>query len=334
MEIKKIVIHNVKKETKNPAVIVLAEEMLNINDVNANSLVNDLYSFFSKSIKYGIFSSSEKSMFSSKFENLVQTQEIEENSFLNFSQTVLEDLKVRMDSIPQSKGGYIVFVELSNNNEDFVAVFVVRDKNGKQFQYKNNKVEIKEVVHVDTNKLAMACRINLSSYKEKKDRYLSFLSTTQDEASKYFIKWIGAEAQSKSEEDTKNFRKIINNVTLPKDENGNEISREDVRKRIYELCSKTYSNEINLRVVSEEIWKEPDYLTKYAESENISINDTFIGDKAELKKLTSYSISSDKIRLDFPTEYIGGKIRIDTKNPSIVVIESSSLASKLKEELK
>lgn len=334
MKVKRVIIHNVKKDVNSSPKIILSDALLETKEEKTKSLIEDLYSFFQKSIKYGIFDMNEKTMFSENFENYINNKNITDNDFILFSNTVLADLKSRMDSIPQSKGGYIVFSELSNLNEDYFVVFVVRDKNGRQFSYKNNKMEIKEVIHVDTNKLAMACRINLSSYKNNKDRYLSFLSTTQDEASKYFIKWIGAEAQSKSFEDTKNFRKLINLVEPPKDENGNFISREELRKRIHEICQKTYSNDIKLRVIAEEVWQDPDYLTQYAENNGIKINDTFTADKRELNKLKGLSFSGDMIKLSFPPEYIGDKIRIDDDDSSVVVIESVNLANQLREELK
>ncbi len=334
MNIKKVIIHNVKKEGNVKAKILLSDELLDLTDEKTKSLLEDLYSFFQKSIKYGIFDIKNRTIFYENFVNLVSKTSIDQNNFIDFTNNVLTDLKTRMDSIPQSKGGYIVFAELSNMNEDYFVVFVVRDKNGKQFSYRNKKMEIKEVIHVDTNKLAMACRINLTSFKNQNDRYLSFLSTTQDEASQYFINWIGAEPQSKSYEDTKNFRRLINKAKPPKGEDGKDIDQDELRKRIHEICSKTYSNNINLRVVSEEVWNDPEYLTKVAANNNIIINDIFVADKNELKKLTGFSFTGDKIKLTFPIDYIGHKIRIDEKNPNMILINSDTLAEQIREELK
>lgn len=329
MEINNVIIHNMKKEIKGTANIEYSTKTLDLKDKKCQSLLEELYSFFSKSIKYGIFSLSENTSFHQEFDNYLNKKK---NDFVTFSKTVLTDLKIRMDSIPQSKGGYIIFAEIKNQNENFFAVFVVRDKTGKQFSYENNTMQINEVIHIDTNKLAMACRINIRSYQDKKDRYLSFLSTTQDETSKYFQNWIGAEAQSKSQEDTKNLRKIINNIDIPADENGNVISREVFREKIYDLCSKTYSKNINLRAVSEEIWKDPDYISNYASQNSIAINDEFTADESELKKMKKYSIFSDKIKLDFPPDYIGNKVYTDPNKDDIVIIKSKTFADKLRAE--
>ena len=327
MIIKNAIIHNIKKEIKGLAEIDYSTTSLNLADIKSRSLLDELYSFFSKSIKYGIFSSDNHTMFHDKFDEYLLD---ENNNFIEFTKSTLPDLKTRMDSISQSKGGYVIFAEISNQSETFFVVFVVRDKTGKQFSYKDKTMQINEVIHIDTTKLAMACRINIRSYQEKKDRYLSFLSTTQDETSKYFQNWIGARAQSKSQEDTKALRTIINNIEIPVDENG--VSREKFRERIYELCSKKHSKNINLRSVSEEVWRDPDYISNYASQKGIIINDEFTADDAELKKLHKFSIFSDNIKLDFPPEYIGCKVYTDSKEDDIVIIKSKAFADKLRAE--
>ncbi len=329
MEIKNAIIHNVRKELKGDASIEFSKKTLNLRDKKCQSLFEELYTFFSKSLKYGIFSSKEDTVFHEKFSDYLNSRK---KDFISLTKDVLPDLKARMDSIPQSKGGYVIFAEIRNKNEDFFVVFVVRDKTGKQFSYKDNTMQINEVIHIDTNKLAMACRINIQSYQNKKDRYLSFLSTTQDEASKYFQKWVGAEAQSKSQEDTKALRKIVSDIDIPADEDGNSMSREQFREKIFDLCSKTFSKDVNLRAVSEEVWKDPDYISNYAANNGITINDEFTADETELKKLKKYSIMSDKIKLDFPPEYIGDKVYPDPKKEDIVIIKSKLFADKLRAE--
>ena len=329
MIIKNAIIHNMKKEIKGIAEIDYSATSLNLADKKSQSLLDELYSFFSKSIKYGIFSSDNHTIFHDKFDEYLLDESID---FIKFTKNTLPDLKTRMDSIPQSKGGYVIFAEISNQSENFFVVFVVRDKTGKQFSYKDKTMQINEVIHIDTNKLAMACRINIRSYQENKDRYLSFLSTTQDETSKYFQNWIGANAQSKSQEDTKALRTIINNIEIPVDENGVVVSREKFRERIYELCSKKHSKNINLRAISEEVWKEPDYISNYASQKGIIINDEFTADDAELKKLHKFSIISDNIKLDFPPEYIGCKVYTSSVEDDIVIIKSKAFADKLRAE--
>ena len=65
---------------------------------------------------------------------------------------------------------------------------------------------------------------------------------------------------------------------------------------------------------------------------SITINDEFTADETELKKMKKYSITSDKIKIDFPPEYIGDKVYPDPKNEDIVIIKSKLFADKLRAE--
>ena len=330
MKIKHMIIHNIEKEVGMPPKIQYSENEADLYDDNCNKLVTILYAFFSRAIKYGIFSPDKDNVFHIKFNEMIN-KKIEDGIFIEFSKVVIKDLKSRMESIYQAKGGYIIFAELENQQTNFFVVFVVRDKTSPHFSYKNKQIQINESIHINTDKLAMACRINIDAYKNSDERYLSFLSVVQQDASKYFIDWIGAIAQQRSTEDTKAFKKIINNVDLPKDDDGQEIPRERLRKMVFDMCSST--GNINLKVVSEAIWKEPDYLSNYAEKNSIVINDDFVAEKKVLKTFIKYFVSNDDIRLEFPSDYMGSKIRLDNADRNIIIIESTTFADKFREEL-
>lgn len=331
MEIKRIIIHNVEKEQKEKARIEYSNQLYDKSDDKCKRLLDIVYSSFKRTIKYGVFAEKDDGIFYKEFDTYLKNKTSSDKDFISFSKNVLLDLKTRMDSIPQSKGGYIIFAEITNMTESFFIIFVVRDKNGAKLSFQNNNMQIDEVTHIDTEKLVMACRINLKTYQDKKDRYLSFLSTTQSEASKYFIDWLGVQPQKKDTEDTKNLRTIINHIDLPKDENGNEIPRDKLRARVFDFYKA--SQTINIKALSETIWKNPDYMSDYAENKNIVINSEFIADKKELKKLKIYSINGDGIKLDFPPETLNKAIYIDPNNSDTLIIKSNALANSFRAEL-
>ena len=98
------------------------------------------------------------------------------------------------------------------------------------------------------------------------------------------------------------------------------------------MCSKAYSKDINLRAVSEEVWKDPDYISNYASQNSITINDEFMADETELRKMKKYAIFSDKIKLDFPSDYMGTKVLFDSTSDDTVIIKSKAFADKLRAE--
>ena len=61
--------------------------------------------------------------------------------------------------------------------------------------------------------------------------------------------------------------------------------------------------------------------------------DQFNIDRDEIKKLNGYSVTGDSIKLAFPSEYMGKKVRFDKNNDDVIIIESKKLAERLKDEL-
>ena len=45
------------------------------------------------------------------------------------------------------------------------------------------------------------------------------------------------------------------------------------------------------------------------------------------------SVTGDSIKLAFPSEYMGKKVRFDKNNDDVIIIESKKLAERLKDEL-
>lgn len=331
MEIKRVIIHNIEKEQNQKARIEYSNQLYDKSDNKCKKLLDVVYSSFKRTIKYGIFAETCNDAFHKKFDNYLKSETSSDEDFINFSKNVLLDLKTKMDTQSLSKGGYIIFAEITNMAESFFIIFVVRDKSGPKLSFQNNNMRIDEITHIDTDKLAMACRINLKAYQDKKDRYLSFLSTTQNEASKYFIDWLEVQTQKKDTEDTKKLRTIINQIDLPKDENGNEIPRDKLRVKVFDLCK--VSQTVNIKALSETIWKDPDYIPDYAENKNIDINSEFSFDATELGKLKKYSINGDGIKLDFPPDTINTAIYIDPNNGDTLIIKSNALANSFRAEL-
>mgnify|MGYP000901561011 CR=1 FL=1 len=55
MKIKHIIIHNIEKEVGMPPKIQYSEHEMDLFDNKVYTLISNLYDFFSRTIKYGIF---------------------------------------------------------------------------------------------------------------------------------------------------------------------------------------------------------------------------------------------------------------------------------------
>jgi nucleoid-associated protein len=218
----------------------------------------------------------------------------------------------------------------------FFSIFLIRDKTGTKFKLNANNITIDEVIHADTDKLAMACRINITNYENRNvttsNNYLGFISIRQPETSEYFLQWIGAEKRKQDTEDSKNLVKILNNIEIPNDSNGNPVSKEDFCKQAYDTIDSFRKNAIDINALSTTLFGDNTRIMQYAEENNIELSTGFVADKNIVRNLITRFINADNIILKYPPSYYGAKIKIDTQSPHIVIIESESFAKAIKEQ--
>jgi nucleoid-associated protein YejK len=229
----------------------------------------------------------------------------------------------------------LVYADYTDRGNHFFSIFLIRDKLDENFIQKDGVITIDEVIHVDTDKLAMACRINIESYQSytqgDSGTYLGFISIKQPDTSIYFLDWIGAEKKERSTEDSRNLVKILNGIPVPQ-ENGKAMGKDNFRKKAYDAIRSFGTSPININSLSAVLFGDDSIINAYAEENNIILNTEFVSDKKTVKRLVSYYINADGIELQFPPEYLGGKISFDTNDPSLVIIRSEKFASAIKEQ--
>lgn len=190
-----IVIHELVKEpTKLKANVYASNELLNIDD-QAISLLETLDSRYSSSkqiIRHGKFSDDKSKHFPKEFRKYIDNAS--EASFLEMTKLTLQNLRDLVEVISAAKGGYFVFSQYKIYSQSFFAVFLIRNTQGKLIERSNltNCYEISSTEHLDLEKVAMGCRLNIDNYLQAEGRYLSFTKKNQD-FSEYFTKWIAAE---------------------------------------------------------------------------------------------------------------------------------------------
>jgi len=225
---------------------------------------------------------------------------------------------------------YADYIDKLKNH--FFAIFFIRDKTDKQFKNDGGLINIDEVTCVETDKLAMACRINIKKYhdKSKGENYLGFVSIKQSNTSDYFLNWIGAEKRENNNEDTKNLLKTLNNMDVP-EEDGKPMRRDEFCKKAHDAILSFGKSPVNISTLSATLFGDSSTISKYAEEHDIPLPTEFIHNKKIVDKLIGYHIKADKIELKFPSGYYGEKIKIDIKS-SLIIIHSEQMTKTLEDE--
>jgi nucleoid-associated protein YejK len=332
MTINNLIIHNLAKEIQGTASLTLSKDVLGASDKKTVSLTEELNSRYRNNITYGIFrkNDDDAEIFQKEFDKYLEKPT--KGNFIKFSTKTVNMLYSKINPIKQARGGYLVYVDYFDRNNQFFSVFLIRDKTDKKFKIKNGVYNIDEIICVETDKLAMACRINIKNYqirnKEDSGTYLGFVSIKQPDTSNYFLDWIGAERKERDTEDTRSLVRILNNINVP-DEDGKPMSRKGFCKKAYDVIRSFGKSPININTLSSALFGDESVINKYAEDNDIILTSEFVPDRTMARNLVSYHITADNIELEFPSEYYGEKISIDKSDPTLVLIRSEKFAAEI-----
>jgi nucleoid-associated protein len=334
MTLNKLLVHELKKETGTTTVNLVASNQVIPIDIQSESLVTALLKSYSgDKILYADFDRSPGKYFPTRFDAYKESSRTDQD-FLNFTIDTLGNLVTFIQPKTLARGGYLVFAEYVHNGTTFVSIFLIRDTEGKLLKRVDDSFEIKTIEYLDTNHLAMACRINEGKIDNDEPNYLSFTRLRQQDVSDYFINWISVAQLESSTEFTKALYKIINNIPLPLNgETSQPITIDEVRHMVYENARNNAQGNINIQILSEQIYSSTTVISDYADENNISIDTEFRYDKTALRKFIQLSVNRDGISLKFSRGDSGTKVRISEENPNQIIIESAKFANALRGEI-
>jgi len=334
MDVKRAIVHHlIKRDGEQKARIELSEKLLDIDEM-ASELMKKLDGSYKKmSITYAVFNLTDGRIFPKEFGSYIKSQT--DAQFLEYSKKSAVNLRDQIENIAPAKGGFLVFSEYEVQYGRFVSVFLIRDTVGMLFKRDtaSSTFRIDPTKHLDLDKLAMACRINLNKYFSNNGKYLSFIKKKLSDISEYFINWIAAIERESNKTFTQDFYELTNLVDCPADDEGQSISRDLFRKQIYDYVNTSPTRRVNLMELSKHFYDNEQYLLGFAEQHNIVMDTEFKPDARVMKKFIRIDIQSDGIHMRFSRGELKTKVRFDKDNENVVIIESEKFANALREEV-
>ncbi|WP_121967252.1 nucleoid-associated protein [Myroides sp. N17-2] len=334
MELSKIIIHELIKESESNVVNLILSDELIPNNLESKTLITSLSeSYKSDKILYAVFDESEGKYFPEKYVEYRESERDNEN-FISFTRAVIGNLVNLIKPITFATGGYFVFSEYQDNGYQYITVFLIRDVEGKVIKKTSNSYSIQTIEYVDTKNLAMACRINENRIEEDDVNYLSFIQLRQKEVSEYFKNWISIEQLESSSDYTKSLYSIITQIETPLNPETNiRYDIDEFRNLVYNYASSSPTKTIDIKELSLHFYQDRDKITDYAEGNNISIDAEFRYNERQLKKFIKLEVNRDGINLKFSRGALNEKVRLSSDNPNLVIIESQNFANALRREI-
>ena len=186
MELKKFIIHELVKEETDP---ILAEELLDLDDVVINKLAEKIMELFHKktSVIWGVLKNLSYD-FPLELKTTYQSPlAMCDRAFIDVTSKSMKRLREKMAGTAGT-GGYIAFIEYEQKSVDYIAAFMI--KNTEAFRL--TKLKPESVTQVDTTRLYQAICVNTAAFMrdvvgENNGRsYVRYFSKSS-EPSGYFI---------------------------------------------------------------------------------------------------------------------------------------------------
>lgn len=227
-----------------------------------------------------------------------------------------------------STGGHVFFAHFKRaaDQSHYFIVAILNDELGAAL---NKSKEVVDALHLDIKGFRLAGRINLTTWADGGDKYLSFIKGRgQDKVSEFFKLFLGCNNSIAAVLETQKLSTALESFALSK--NMDEESREEFLQTAYTVC-KRYADKdtpFELEAFANELWPEaPQELSESFEASGLDISDGFIPDKRSLRSLVKFSGATKNWRIMFDRAALSNdEIEFNIETETLVI-------KKLPEEL-
>jgi len=275
--------------------------------------VADLYGS-SGNKKHGIFEEPKPgvSCFASSLEKYYK----KEINLIELSLEAANQLQKKMEDVPFAKGAYVLFFEWISGSWRHFYVVMLTDKDGSAID--PEKLEVRDAIHVDLDKLRVAGRINFNEWMAKSDKqYVSILTGRGlGDVSKYFRRFLGVDEKVDEKHETTKLIDYFKEFYRAKkwsQEKSNTASEHlnDHLKVLAKEQRPMFLEEIS-RVIDPE---EETAFTDFLQEKNYEVSSEIVPHKDTLRRLVRVTGRNEYMSIAFENALIGQGISFpDEKN--------------------
>ncbi|NVO74243.1 nucleoid-associated protein [Photobacterium damselae] len=291
MELNNIIFHEVITEQHKAAVQVKPrDKCLDLPDVRANNLIESVLGSYDKEASLAYAGFIADSFFPNKLDKLLSKQD----DFYLFSLNVLHHLRSEMGKVPASTGGYLTISQYQSDEEVKVLIILLKDKEGIGI---SKNLELEDVHSLNLDKLHAAALINITRWKSKQERYISFLKgkSRDREVVGYFKSLLSIDEDMYTDpaKHTKDLVTVIKNYCTDK---VSEVEAGNIKNRVHLFSiDRADKNETVLltEIASLVNPENPQEFIDYIKEQKFEIPGEFKPVAKRLKKLVSYRVKGE-----------------------------------------
>lgn len=336
LTIHRLIIHELEKETDSPeANLFLSDECIPVEE-RAEYLVQRLNHTFSgkAEVLQGYLSAPDEALFPAHFQEMADAG-FEESGFVHFSRESMQALQLSLQGVTGAKGGYLVYADYTDMKARMLGIFLVRNTEGVIFRRNesDNSFDLDAITYLNTDRLAMACRIHLDAGREG-GYYAELIkhARSQKEISAYFIKWIALEQAESSRDLTSTFLDVVSQVPLPVDqETGQAMPEGEFREEVMKYALQSPQKMIEVEQFDKKFYGDQNTVQQYIQEHEVTLEPSFRFDDNTLRDFYRCRAYAQGIALTFNRGHYQNR-QIEIEGDS-VVIRSAELVEKVRQML-
>ena len=328
-----LIIHELEKTPESSEAKLFLSNSIIPLDERATELVEKLnHTFTQKEDTLQAFLSSPEDALFPGYTQVLVEEDLSEKAFVTFSRDTMNALQLSLQGVVGAKGGYIVYAHYADFEQEMLGIFIVRDTEGLIFQKQEDQATfaLNPVTYLNTDKLAMACRIKIDKYQEGQGRCVELIkyAKSQKEISEYFMNWIGIDRPESSKELTNSFLEMVNELPLPVDEDtGAPMQESQFREKVLNFALNNPQKTINIKEFDQAFYGQSKAVENFMENNSIEMDEEFRFDKNAMKKYYNHKASDNGLYLYFNRKHIqAGQIRVEGEN---IIIHAPELAEQV-----
>lgn len=245
-----------------------------------------------------------------------------------FSRRLETMYKKILDSAQASTGGYLFFVKYIENNDDFLIIFSLNNRASSSVN--DSDLTIKKSVTLDIEHLKEAARINLTSWKEGKDSYITFIkkrkNNTDTSSTNYFREFLGVTEITESKSLTQQLLRAVEEYCTKLGKT--QEQKKQIKETLHQYCSDCTKSKkgVNLSSLSMLLNENsPDEFSDFINScQEYTISDDFEPHQPTYRTLKRYRIKDSNLTLDFDASIFGTRVIYDDEKNCIIITEIPS----------
>lgn len=311
------IVHRITKENgitvvhPKPTLLELTPQVLRL----ARS-VADLYGSAGNK-KHGIFEDPKPgiSCFSSSLERYYK----DEIDLITLSLEAANQLQQKMENVPFAKGAYVLFFEWKSGTWRHFYVVMLTDKDGSAID--PEKLEVRDAIHIDLDKLRVAGRINFNEWIAKTDKqYVSILTGRGlGDVSKYFRRFLGVDEKVDEKHETTKlidyFKEFCRSKQWPQEKTN--TASEHLNDHLRALAKEQrpmFLEEIS-RVIDPE---QETAFTDFLMEKNYAVSSEIVPHKDTLRRLVRVTGRNEHMSITFENVLIGQGISFPDEKQLVV----------------